>query len=103
MPGFSFPALMIGGTPRREKPGRIVQEQDTSPGQGHTTEGVHMSERPMTHKGEYALTPGQWRTIAAHEQVYREIAEQQAETRDARRRRAMNRPRGRTGTYEDTE
>ena len=63
----------------------------------------------ILHDGEYilnkngtahkvkALTSTQRRTITAHEQVYREMAEQQAETRDARRNRAMNRPRGRAG------
>lgn len=71
--------------------------------------GGGMDGKPVNHKHKArgpVLTPKQWRTmcnVAAHEQAYREMGEQQAETRDARRHRAMNRPRGRTGTYEDTE
>lgn len=69
----------------------------------------------ILHDGEYilnkdgtaykvkALTSTQWRTIAAHEKVYREMAEQQAESRDARRNRAVNRPRGRACTDGDGE
>ena len=38
--------------------------------------------------------PAQWRP---NEQAYREMGEQQAESRDARRDRAMNRPRGQAG------
>lgn len=69
-------------------------------------QGGGMSDQLMIHKGEYMLTPKQWRTmhtIAAHEQAYREMGEQQAETRDARRSRDMNRPRGRAGADEDGE
>jgi hypothetical protein len=68
-----------------------------------------VDDQPVNHKHEApgpVLTPKQWRTmytIAAHEQAYREMGEQQAETHDARRRRAVNRPRGRAGTYEDSE
>jgi hypothetical protein len=62
-----------------------------------------VSERHMIHKGEYVLRPECRDAVALHEQVYREMGEQQAESRDARRDRAVNRPRGQVGTYKDTE
>lgn len=62
-----------------------------------------MSEQPMIHKGEYVLRPECREAVALHEQVHREMAEQQAESREARRNRAVNRPRGRAGTDEDGE
>lgn len=67
----------------------------------------------ILHDGEYilnkdgtaykvkVLTSTQWRTIAAHEQAYREMGEQQAETREARTNRAVNRPRGQAGGHEE--
>ena len=68
---------------------------------------THGKGQPVNHKRDapaIVLTSEQWRTMynaPTPEHACREMAEQEAETRDARRDRAMNRARGRTGTDEE--
>lgn len=63
--------------------------------------GGGIDRQPMIHEGEYVLRPECRDAAALHEQAYREMGEQQAETRDARRNRDANRPRGKAGGYEE--
>lgn len=61
-------------------------------------------DQPVDHKYERpspVLTPEQWEAV--YGETYREMGEQQAESREARRDRAVNRPRGQAGTEEGAE